>query len=282
MKNIVVGVDFSNNSLNVLKHAIAAAIRFEAAIHLVWVRTPSVMRHADVEGKDEYSELSKQKLANLLEEVRKEAEGCDVQSIVLEGKPPIELSKYANNLEDAVLAVGTHGMSGYEEKYVGSNVVRTVALSRIPVLTLREGINIGRDLTQVLVPIDTSFETLQKMRHAINFAKAFNAKVMILGVYTAATNEVKHVVDIQINFAKKMCDNANVRNDVDAIHTQDGMENAVIEYAKKIDANLLVVMREEEDEFSDLWLGNSTRRLLSSTPMPMLIVPNINHMNISK
>lgn len=282
MKNIVVGVDFSTNSLNVLKHAVAAAVRFEAAIHLVWVRTPSVMRHADVEGKDQYSEASKEKLANLLQEVRHAAPGCEVKSIILEGKPPIELTKYANNLEDAVLAVGTHGMSGYEERYVGSNVVRSVGLSRVPVLTLREGISIGRDLIQVLAPVDTSFETLQKMKYAINFAKAFNAKVMILGVYTAATKEVKHVVDIQVNFAKTMCDNANVRNDVDTIYTQEGMENAIIEYAKKIDANLLVIMREEEDEFGDLWAGNTTRRLLSSTPMPMLIVPNVNHMGVSK
>lgn len=282
MKNVIVGVDFSNNSLNVLKHAVAAAVRCNAAIHLVWVRTPAIMRHANIEGKDAFTEEIRAKLKALESEVEKEAPNCEVNSVVLEGKAAIELTKFANNFEDPILAVGTHGMSGYEEKFVGSNVTRVVALSRVPVLTLREGISIGRDLTQILLPVDTSFETLQKVKYAIKFAKAFNAKILILGVYSSASSEVKHVIDIQVKYAKNMCDNANVRNDVDTIFGQRGMEDAVVSYAKRIDANLLVVMREEEDEFGDLFLGNATHRLLSSTPMPMLIVPNINHMNITK
>src|SRR5574344_987540 len=40
MKNIVVGIDFSQNSLNALRHAVAVGLKTKAKIHIVWVRTP--------------------------------------------------------------------------------------------------------------------------------------------------------------------------------------------------------------------------------------------------
>ena len=41
-KNIIVGVDFSNSSLNALRHAISLALKTGADMHLVWVKTPGV------------------------------------------------------------------------------------------------------------------------------------------------------------------------------------------------------------------------------------------------
>ena len=84
-----------------------------------------------------------------------------VQNVILQGKPPVEF-RYAHNLQDSMIVVGTHGTSGFDEKQVGSNTLRIVSESKVPVLSVRENINIGRDLTQILVPIDESFETLQK------------------------------------------------------------------------------------------------------------------------
>ena len=36
MKNIVVGIDFSQNSENALRHAVALALKTDAKIHIVW------------------------------------------------------------------------------------------------------------------------------------------------------------------------------------------------------------------------------------------------------
>jgi hypothetical protein len=51
---------------------------------------------------------------------------------------------------------------------------------------------------------------------------------------------------------------------------------------KTADVNLMIIMREEEEEFFDFWLGTSTRRLVLISPMPLLVVPNINHFSINK
>ena len=42
MKNIIVGIDFSNSAMTAMRHAVAIAIRSNAALHLVWVKAPGV------------------------------------------------------------------------------------------------------------------------------------------------------------------------------------------------------------------------------------------------
>jgi len=282
MKNIVVGIDFSPSSENALKHAIAVAIKAKATIHLVYVK---LQKSSSAVEKAELEELLKKaikRLAELAEDAKREAPMCNVQSIILEGKPAFEICKYAHNLESSMIAVGTHGTSGFDEKSVGSNNIKIISETKIPVLTVREHIHIGRDLTQILVPIDESFETLQKMKHAVTFAKLFNAKILLLGTNTSTHPESKHVINVQLGHARAMCDKANVRNEVLSVTIKDNICQALVEYAKNADVNLMIIMREEEEEFFDFWLGTSTRKLISMSPMPLLVVPNINHFSINK
>lgn len=281
MKNIVVGIDFSPNSENALKHAVALAIRVKATIHLVYVKSPKATA---IKGKNylSFEKDAEKRLKELTDDAIREAPMCMVQSIILEGKPAIEICKYTHNLIDSMLVVGTHGASGFDEKQVGSNTLRIVTESKVPILCVREHINIGRDLTQILVPIDESFETLQKVKHAITFAKIFNAKLLILGTHTSSHPESKHVINVQMGHAQAMCDKANVRYEPLSVTIKTNICTALVEYAKTADANLMIIMREEEEEFFDFWLGTSTRKLISISPMPLLIVPNVNHFSVNK
>ena len=201
MKNIVVGIDFSENSINSLKHAIAIALKTGAALHLVWVKTPGVTKGLGESNIDEYTRKANKKLQELLKACKAETPKSAAQSVILEGKPFVEIPKYASNLENAIIVIGTHGISGFEERFIGSNAFKTIVASPVPILILREGIQINRDLTQIFVPIDTSFETLQKVKPAITFAKSFAAKIIILGLYPPKNNDDKHVVEVQVGHA---------------------------------------------------------------------------------
>ncbi len=280
MKNIVVGIDFSESSKNALKHAVATAIRFKVPIHLVWVKTPGSSSEL-LKGND-IQAIAEEKLDELLVEVHREADDICVQRVILQGKPYDEICKYANNLQGALIVIGSHGMSGYEERNIGANTYRIVTLAKCPVLSIRLNTHIGRDLTHIMVPIDASFETLQKVYHVIQFAKAFNAKLILLGTYTSSDMETKHVVNIHLRQAQSMCDEAAVRYETTTVSIRGNVCKSLIEYAITADVNLLAIMRDEEEEFADLWLGSTTRRLLSNTPMPLLIVPNVNHFQVSK
>jgi nucleotide-binding universal stress UspA family protein len=281
MKNIIVGIDFSPNSINALKHAIAISLKSGGALHLVWVKSPGTAKALDLDIKDNISHIAQAKLNELLKDCKAEAPKNEAHSIILEGKPANEMIKYASNLPDSMIVMGTHGISGFEEMFVGSNAFKVVSMSPIPVMVLREGIQINRDLTQILVPIDTSFETLQKMKYAIKFAKAFSAKILLLGLLSEQP-ETKHIVSVQLGHAMRMLEQANIRHDWTSLEIKGNITKAVVDFARDADVNLMIIMREEEQEFSDFWLGTTTRQILNTTPMPLLIIPNTTHFAITR
>jgi len=281
MKNIIVGIDFSPNSINALKHAIAISLKSGGVLHLVWVKSPSTTKVIEADFKDNISTIVQTKLNELLKDCKAESPKSEAHSVILEGKPANEMIKYASNLPDSMIVIGTHGVSGFEEMFVGSNAFKIVSMSPVPVMVLREGIQINRDLTQILVPIDTSFETLQKMKYAIKFAKAFSAKILLLGLISEQP-ETKHIVSVQLGHAMRMLEQANIRHDWTSLEIKGNITKAVVDFAKKADVNLMIIMREEEQEFSDFWLGTTTRQILNTTPMPLLIIPNITHFAITR
>lgn len=283
MKNIVVGIDFSKNSYNAMKHAVAISLKNKAKLHLAWVKTAALKTDfAVTAAAKDFLAAVKDKLEQWVEECKKEAPESSVTSVVLEGKPAVELCNYAAYLPKSMIVMGTHGVSGFEEFFVGNNAFKTINMTKVPVLILREDIQINRDLTEILVPIDTSFETLQKMKVAIEFAKDFSAKICLLGVINPITNDIKHVINVQLNHAASMCKKSNVRYETQTLEVPGDTIPALIDAAKRMDVNLMVIMREEEHDFSSVWMGSNTRQIVNNSPMPLVIVPNVNQFLLNK
>ena len=65
--------------------------------------------------------------------------------------------------------MGTHGASGFEKLWVGSNAYRVASAAPCPVITIRETFE-KETFSRILVPLDNSKETRQKIPMAIFFA----------------------------------------------------------------------------------------------------------------
>lgn len=282
MKNIVVGIDFSQNSVNALRHGAAIAIKSNAKIHIVWVKTPGAATKLGFTDEEQLLKKANTFLDDLVASTRAEVPKSEVQSVILEGKAYLKLTQYAANLPESILVVGSHGASGFEEMFVGSNTMKVVGISKVPILIIGNNVQINRDLTRILVPIDTSFETLQKMKTAILFAKLFSAQVVLLGIYDSPSADIKHIINIQLNHAVSMCHDANVRYSASTLEIHGQISKATVNWAADEDVNLLVVMREEEDDISSFWLGSNTRQLVNYASMPILVIPNVDHFAINK
>lgn len=277
MKNIVVGIDFSKNSENALRHGVAVALKTNAKLHIVWVKNPASGEKLGATDDNHMLELAQAKLAELEKISRIEAPGHEINSVILEGKPYLKIAQYAENLPESLLIVGSHGASGFEEMFVGSNTMKIVGLSKVPVLIIGSHVQINRDLTKVLLPIDTSFETLQKVKFSCEIAKAFSAKVSLLGICMPCTPETRHIINVQLNNAANICDGMNVRYSASTIDVRGSFADSVVTWAKNEDVNLIAIMREEEDDITSFWLASNTRQLMNLAPMPLLVIPNVNH-----
>lgn len=282
MKNIVVGIDFSNSAMTAMRHAVSIAIRSKAALHLVWIKTPGVSNNTEnEEGDKSFMHRQQEKMQEWNSLCKNEAPNCIVNNVFLEGKPHIELNKYANNLPESIIVLGAHGASGFEEGYIGNNAYRMINNAEVPVLIMRENIQITRDLIKIFVPIDISFETLQKMRMSIFLAKIFAAQIYLFGVNYPNTAESRHIITIQLRNAMQMCDDANVRYTAESHNViNHDVCNTILNEAKEVDANLITIMREEQE--TDFTASRNMRQILSTSSMPMLIIPNKNAFSVGR
>ena len=271
-KNIIVGVDFSNSSLNAMRHAVSLALKTGADMHLVWVKTPGVIKNA-ISGGDDYIHKLQTNLEEWKNMCKMESPNTEVNTVILQGKVHVELAKYAANFPNPMIVVGTHGTSGFEEGYIGNNANRLIRDTKVPILIMRENIEIKRDLHNIYAPIDLSFETLQKMRYATYLGKRFAAKVSIVGVYYPNNADTRHIINVQMRHASDMCEDANVRHEMIPLTVQKDYVQTLLNHAHELDANLIVIMREESE--TDFTSSSNMNEILSTSKMPLLIIPNV-------
>lgn len=271
MRNeIVVAIDFSLCSINALEHAISIAKLSKSNVVMVFVHNPHKPQRTIYKYSDPIDEATK-----LFEELSERYQSLLPDSRLIyrirEGKVYQEVVSEARERDAWLIVAGTHGASGFEEFWMGSNAFRIVSNAHCPVITIREGVHIDHMLKRIILPIDHTLETRQKVPIACKLAQLFDAEIHILATYAASTHEVmvttNHYAQQTINYLQK----ANVKMVKASVKGKNMLENT-IEYAKKVDANLIIIMTEQDAKMSSLFLGPYAQQMVNRSPFPVMCV----------
>lgn len=272
MKNIIAAIDFSDCSINALEHAVSIAVKGQFAVHMVWVNNPSVTKTTIY--SDSSSELIdevKNQFDKLIHKYQAEFPGILVDYIIREGKVYREISDEAKELESMLVVIGTHGVSGFEQLWIGSNANKLISISTIPVITVRAGVSITRTLKRVVLPIDSTLETRQKVPFTVMLAKLFDAEIHVLALYRTQVKNVRLRIDEYVEQVVAYLEEEEVRYVTKGVDA-DNITLATIEYGKSIDANLVSIMTEQEISPYNLLVGPYAQQMVNNSPFPVLSV----------
>ena len=180
-KTIIVGTDFSKGSYVALELAVDIAKKIHADIQLIWVCREKMLYTDD---QNNYvRNLATQKMDDLCEKYQAQLEGTTITPMIMQGKVAPMLAAQAEKANATMIVIGTNGASGFEKYWMGSTAVRIVQEATCPVLSIREGFNFHKSLERILVPLNMSTNSRQKLPVAVKMAKAFNAHIHLLGQY---------------------------------------------------------------------------------------------------
>jgi nucleotide-binding universal stress UspA family protein len=260
MDTIVVGIDFSKSSLTAMKLSIDVAARANADLHIVWVETVEMEYDKAEEKLKEYVSKAKEKLVD-----------SDVYYHILpKGKVYLALNKAVKEFEADLLIIGTHGNSGYDEKFAGANTYKTITDSHCPVLTIREDFHTDKDLEVLIMPIDFTKDTRQKVPWTIEFAKMFpNSEIYVLGIYSSASKSIRNIVNKYVASVENLLKTKNMKHRIDFIEAEN-TTLSTIEYANKHNADLIVIMSEQEKTLSNIFLGPYAQQMINNSHIPVL------------
>ena len=141
-RRILVGCDFSTDSELAFQYGLAMAQEFEAELHLVHVVEPPVYQNvlfSDVSSGLYDRETMIEELSEKLDRrVPDEARNwCDLKTVLREGKPDEELTRYADVNDMDLMVVGVRGHGLVETLFVGSTTDRVARRSPCPVLSVK-------------------------------------------------------------------------------------------------------------------------------------------------
>ena len=274
MKNIIVGIDFSEGSLNAMQHAVSVAARFGSKLTLLFVVSPDtkIIVGEDEANKANIVSLVDEKLKKLVVDCEKALPKNEVAYKIRIGKASREINAEAREQGDALIVLGTHGCSGFEEFFIGSSAFKTISGSSSPVLSVRAGVDIQRDLTDILIVIDDTLETLQKLKSATLMAKAFQAKVHIMGLCPAKFPEIRQTIEAYASRAEIYLMENNVR--FETVYVKNTYKvDTVLKYATSNNINLIIVMKEVELDGDNVFiLAPFSERIVNRSPIPVLTV----------
>lgn len=270
-KKILIGIDFSDCSLNALEHAITIAQRSSSGITMVWVNHLDYSKEIfSVEPKDLLNEVE-EKFKEIIKKYKSKLGREELNYQIRKGKVYKEICAVADEIDAFLIVIGTHGSTGFEEFWIGSNANRVVSTSRKPIITIRAGVNIDKGLRKIVIPFDSTKVTRQKLPMTALLAKFFNAEVHILGMYTSKLDDIRYRIRNYVEQAKDYLKENDILYKEEFIET-DHITEATIEYANKVNANLISIMTEQETKTSNLWLGPYASQMVNHSPVPVLSI----------
>jgi len=269
MKEIVVAIDFSKGSVNALKYAITIANKTGSDITMAWVKKPSSSDSLYSVDKSIIDE-AKKRFESLVYDFKNKLKG-KLSFKILKGKVYQEIVNLAKYTSADLIVSGTHGVSGFEKYWIGSNAYRIVTAAECPVITVRYGYNVKTSIKRIVLPIDDSVDTRHKVPITAEIAKAFNSEIHILSLfYDDLDKTFKKVTGYSNQVADLLKD-----NDIKFVsHSIKGNKDPfkTIEYAQKIEADLISIMSEQDDSPLSIIMGHFAQETVNHSPLPILTV----------
>jgi nucleotide-binding universal stress UspA family protein len=266
-KIIIVGIDFSKGSMHALRFAISVANKANANVMLVHVMKPQREESIFSDDRNELRKEAKKRLEEIIYKHKFEMRGGKLMFKIRSGKVDKEIVNQAKYHDAYMVAVGTHGISGFEPFWIGSNAYRIVTNSPCPVVTIRYGEDARKNISRIVLPIDSTKESRQKVPFIAGLAKAFNAEVMILGLVTSSAMNT-----LIVSYCKQVEKYYLAENILNSTHLveADNVTDATIRFAKENNGDLIAIMTEQETTLSNLLLGSFAQQMINHSHLPVL------------
>jgi len=272
MRTIIVGIDFLSESVAALKLAVLIAKDAKSKIVLVFVNTPEKSKPIFRTPPDKLNEEIDKRFKELIQDYTGKFPADQFVCKIIEGKKVcITLNKEAKAIKADLIILGTHGEKGIKI-FKHSMAFQIVEKANVPVISVRDGAHVPASIKKVLIPIDDSLETRQKVPFAVQLAKNCGAEVHMLAVYHSSVKNVQKNIERYTRQSASYLEKNDINFIVKSIQT-DEVVKETIKYARKIDADMIAIMTTQITQISNLWKGSFAEQLIDQSPIPVITVP---------
>jgi len=275
-KNIIlVPVDFTERTLNALEFTYSLAKIQNSVIYLLHVIIESnplwgLFGHKE---QNELKEKLKEKLIEYAQLLSKKV-NIEIVPIVEQGGLVDTIIKVGNKYNVKFLVMGTSYKPNLKTKLIGSNALRIINEVNFPVITLKNKPE-GDTIKNIVLPLDLTKETKQKVSYAINFGKLYDATVHVCTINTSSDIYVIGRLKIQLEQIYNFLKSHNINCTQTFLNSESGVNKMcekLLEFSHSVNADLIMIMTKQDTNLERLFLGSLAAEIIHNFDIPVMSI----------
>lgn len=275
MKRILVPVDFSKYSEYALE--VAAKIAKEqnseiVVVHMMGLKEP-ILTHdeeREVFNALSYMQITKERFEKFLN--KPYLEGIKVIDTVHNDKNFSELDEIARDRGAELIVMGSHGLSGMKDIFVGSNTEKVVRTSEIPVLVIKSRIEDFK-VKKAIFACDFKDDYLKSFQKTRKFLKKLNIEPKPLFINVPerfmSSREMEAI-------ASEFLLNAGIEDPViyDQVEFYNDytLESGIYNYSDEKNVDLIVIPTHGRKGLAHFFYGSVGENVANNAKIPVLTV----------
>ncbi len=273
MKNILVPTDFSACAGYAIDLGFAFAEFFDATLHLF----------ACIDLPDDWNELSdeeKNKLPDkkqLIENVnvllkewkeRADREGIKLQTIISGGKFLKELQNQVTENKTDFVVMGSHGVSGKQEYFIGSNTQKAIRKLHVPVFVIKNPL---KEYSFKNIVFASNFDEKEKepFQKFLKFIKWFTPETIhLLSINTSGWfAQPSLLMKEAMKDFKELCEGYNCKTH---FYRDLSVDVGIRHFSEEVNADLIVVSNQNRSPLKRIFAGSNIEALVNHSEAPVL------------
>ncbi|HZW62226.1 MAG TPA: universal stress protein [Flavobacteriaceae bacterium] len=271
MNKIIVPVDFSKHSEYALEAAAILAKQRHSEILVLHMLELSdgILTTADAESQAKsvfFLKLAEKRFEAFLK--KDYLQGIQVTPIVKHYKVFSEVSEVAKEHKASLIVMGSHGTSGLNELFVGSNTERVVRNAELPVLVIKNKPQ-KLQFNNVVFACDFSNEVIDVYKKAKAMFPQATFNTLYVNLPTDQFKSTSEIDALVAGFFNK------ANGNLDALQTMNfvsdySVERGVLNFANKIKADLIITPTHGRKGIAHFFEGSISEDIANHAILPVM------------
>jgi nucleotide-binding universal stress UspA family protein len=280
MNNILVPYDFNSQAKLALEWSINLARQMNCSINLLYVNEIQGLLSSVF--TPEQDEEFLEKVVDQLDATAAKTSlksGINIEANLRQGHVYQAIKEVADELQSSFIVMGTRSNESSNPEnnsMAGRNTSRVIRISKCPVITIG-GIKPYESCKTILLPLDLTKITRQKIAWAVKMANLYHAEIKVVSaLWSLKTGEIAEKLAEQLELVKNTILQAGIPCTTKMIETPSGAKTAVpciLEYARQEgDIDLIVIMTQQESALVRFFLGTHAQEFIRIAEIPVMSV----------
>ncbi|MBK9399570.1 MAG: universal stress protein [Bacteroidetes bacterium] len=270
-RHIIVPIDFSEQSTIALSQTYNLARMSSADITLLHVIDEALFSSvlhlfSSKEDQEELLRLGIQTKLNGMANDAKAKSGLEFNTRIEKGKIYDVVAEVAKEINASFIVMGTSGETTLKKKFIGSNAIRVISDAPCPVITIK-GKKHRSGCNTILLPLDLSKETKEKVTQCIEIARFFNSTVKVMSVIDTEDEFLINKLERQMDQVVAFIAGHEIACTGEFYKHKD-ISEGVLEYSDKINADLIIIMTQKESDWT-VFVSTESQQIINNSEVPI-------------